>query len=504
MDELKDYQGNKIEVGGDVSVVPLLTNGTLIATINGKTIYAPTNSGGGGDISVVPILQSGTPIASIDNKTIYAPNNGGGGSGNANPLNISIQIPDVVYAVVGTELNIWNDTVTLSIDKGLESPLNYYTEWNCTKGVVTSRGFRFKPVSRDIGQYNCTCYIYAHTGELIDSKTFKIVVVNKSMGAIKNVLFVGDSTGTNTCNNIIANFNDTNRFTGNNKPEIHNESHGGWHWKLYAESGVIYQRVQVSGIGSLVVGAKYVDSNNNRFMIQEVNITNGSGNVLIGKSYASGYGYKDLTIPSGSLTKSSASYGGDGAFSYTDGTNEPGNPFWDDTQDCINITKYRQNKNINSPFDMVIIQLGINSNGNINTHGLIEGCIADLYDAFIADNPNCLFVLGFTPTSTNDHSAIGENYGAVSNTWGITYALNEYKFRQLYLELAASGNYPNMKVINESMSIDRYYGYDKGQRNVSDRDSEQQDYHLNYVHPTTSGYKQLADSIFASIIGLFS
>ena len=65
--------------GGTVTIEPALTSGTLIATINGVSIYAPTAS----SVSVSQILTSGTAIAEINGVTLYAPtaSSGGGGGG---------------------------------------------------------------------------------------------------------------------------------------------------------------------------------------------------------------------------------------------------------------------------------------------------------------------------------------------------------------------------------------------------------------------------------------
>ena len=416
---------------------------------------------------------------------------------------IKIQIPDVVYASVGTELNFYNDGITLSIDRGLVSPMNYHTQWSCNFGRVHSRGIVFNPTVSDIGDHSCTCDIYTLSGKLIDSKVFTIKVVNSSMSTVKNILFVGDSLGTETYNQIVANFNNTDKYSGSIKPNLYNFSKGGWHWQTYATAGVSYQRVEVTGIGSLSVGAKYVDSSNNLFEILEVNITEGSGNVLISKLYSPPYGYADLTIPSGSLTKVSISYGGDTSFSYTNGVNEAGNPFWNASKGALDIAKFRSDRGISDKIDMVIFQLGINSNGNINTEGLVEGWITDIHNAFLTDNPNTIFVLGCTPTATNDYSAIGSNYGVSSRTWGIAYATNEYKFKDLYLRWGQdTEGHPNMRVIGEHLNIDRWYGYPMATRPVNANTTATEEYHTNYVHPSMVGYKQIADAIFASIIGL--
>ena len=63
--------------GGTVTIEQVLTSGTLIATINGVSIYAPTAS----SVSVSQILTAGTAIAEINGVTLYAPTASSGGGG---------------------------------------------------------------------------------------------------------------------------------------------------------------------------------------------------------------------------------------------------------------------------------------------------------------------------------------------------------------------------------------------------------------------------------------
>ena len=63
--------------GGTVTIEQALTSGTLIATINGVSIYAPTAP----SVSVSQILTAGTAIAEINGVTLYAPTASSGGGG---------------------------------------------------------------------------------------------------------------------------------------------------------------------------------------------------------------------------------------------------------------------------------------------------------------------------------------------------------------------------------------------------------------------------------------
>ena len=439
-------------------------------------------------------------------------------SAGINP-SIHIQIPSVVYALVGLELNIWNDTLAFSMDKGLISPVNYHVEWSCAKGVVTSRGWRFTPKESDVGEFNnCTCKIYSTQNNiLIDSKTFTLKVVDSlSLTQQKNILFCGDSLGGGTAYQIqdnISNFAGAKpNMIGNvaykpyaSQPPVYNLSYGGWSWKTFATAGVTKWRLQVTGVSSLSVNAKYKDSTNGLFTIEEVNTTDGSGNILVSKTYEKPYDYHDLTLPSGTLTKVSSSYSGDDTFTYT-GEAEAGNPLWNADINALDFANYQSRYNLPS-IDVVIFQLGINDNGMINNGDEMKGYIEALYDAYISYKPSGLFVLGITPQSGNDYNGLGVNYGAQSNVWGQSYARNMEKIRDLYISMYESGNYPRMRIIAENLFIDRYYGYGLSERDISARysgEGRKEQYHNNYVHPVTSGYCQLADAITGGIVAIIT
>lgn len=422
-------------------------------------------------------------------------------------VGLDIVIPDTVYAIVGTELNIWNDTVALSIDRGLHSPLNYQVRWECNKGTITDRGFRFTPVAGDTGDVSCTCYIYDMRGVLLASKTFTIKVKAKNaLASAKNIVYFGDSLGANAASALYDNFHDANRFGGTIPNMLgtrgttkHYEAAGGYKWSNYATAGEAGFRISVSGVTSLQIGAVYSDGSHN-FEILEVNITEGSGNCLLGQHYSG-----TLIMPSGTLTKVSG--GGDASVPYTDAFQESANPLWNDATQELDIDQYKQMlvslgqlSAATDKIDAVSFQFGINDNTLIDNPGTLLGYITDLYNLFVDDNPDCIFIVGLTTSSCNTVSGSGANYGATQN-WK-RYLENTYKIRKFYLSLLA--DFPNMRIATPNLLLDRYYGYPMGTRQVSDRCTETEAYHTNFVHPTTSGYKQMGDAYLAAFVAVLT
>lgn len=426
---------------------------------------------------------------------------------------IKIQIPDIVYAVEGIELNLWNDAVSLSSDRGLASPLNYYTKWKCNKGKVTPRGFRFTPTASDAGEHNCTCTIYNIQNEEIDSKSFVIKVATKnSLTQPKRILFCGDSLGASTAQAIYNNFH-SELFAGTIPTMVGNVGntakglyYGGWKWEMFAKKGETMYRLQVSSISSLVVGARYVDNRNGCFEILEVNITGGSGNILMARVYdPSKYDYHELDYASGVLTKAESIYGGDNSFSYT-GNQEAGNPLWNEATNKIDVANYRAKIGLtsNEKIDVVIFQLGINDNGWMDeeaNRNAVRNYIRTLYSEFISDNPECIFAIGTPPSHCNTDGGMGANYGATNDA--ILYAQREYILRSIYLEFDNNKvDYPNLRLLSENLCCDRYYGYPFNEQSISSRYAPTEQVHSNMVHPSGSGYAQLGDSLYASIINL--
>ena len=425
---------------------------------------------------------------------------------------IDILIPNKIYAIVGTELNLWNDAISLSVDNSLYSPRNYVVEWSCSKGIVTKRGYRFNPVVDDIGSYNCTCKIFDSIyHKQIATKTFTIKVVGKNaLSSAKKIVHFGDSLGESTAAQLYNNFNNSDKFTGSIPTMIGThgtdqsrcEAVGGWTWASYATAGTQGFRIYVSGVTSIGLGAVYSDGSHN-FAVYEVNISDGAGNCLIAPHYSNP---GTLIMPSGTLTKVSGI--GDNTVPYTGAYKESVNPLWNDTTNQLDITQYKQMLvnlgqmgSVSEKIDAVSFQFGVNESlGTPNLNTILNNYIIPLYNLFVSDNPNCKFIVGLTTSAGNDVDGAGANYGASRDTW--QYLKNTYNFRKMYLEqLQDNTNLPNLVIAPSQLQIDRYYGYAFSTRPISQRTSQTEQYHNNFVHPGEAGYGQLADALFATYIG---
>lgn len=403
-------------------------------------------------------------------------------------------LPTTIYAAVGVQLNIYNDAIALSMDKGLNSPTNYIVRWACGKGTITNRCFRYTPVVGDIGDVSLTCYVYTISGELYATKTCTIKVVAASIASAKRVVFFGDSTGAGSASALYADFNDAGLFSGT-KPTMLGvrgttpkyEAFGGARWADYATEGRAAYRCQVSGVGAIALNSQYTN-NGFTWRVVEVNVTEGVGNILITKDDL--YSSVDAPQTNGTLTP----VGGGDNIAYTGATKEAGNPLWHNN--AIDFAHYRNTLGLgaNDKLDLVSFQLGLNGSEDNAT---LRQYIIDLYTAAVADNADCIFLIGLVTGPCNTVDAYGVNYGA--GDWKATIRRYHAK-RKVYEELVASGDYPNMRIATPNLNIDRYYGFPLGTRAVSARNNTQEEYHTNFVHPSESGYAQIADAFFSAYI----
>lgn len=155
-----------------------------------------------------------------------------------------IVLPDTIHVLVGGEINLWNDGISLPLDNGLKSPLNYSVQWTSSMdGVIrrNSRGVCIRPTQT--GAFTLTCRMYTNDGELlIDEKTIKIVAVAKNaLNSAKNIVCIGSSSCPGTTHYIDEILSDTARYTGTRptfwgtltEQGTKHEGHGGWKWSQF-------------------------------------------------------------------------------------------------------------------------------------------------------------------------------------------------------------------------------------------------------------------------------
>ena len=410
-----------------------------------------------------------------------------------------LTIPNKIYAAVGVELNLWNDAIVNGTDRGLASPLEYDIHYNCSKGKVTERSFRFKPIISDVGTYALTIYAFSNK-KLIETRVVDLIVVpNTAPTSVKNIVMAGDSLNgssqiTTPTRTLFTSLGNVPLFIGSRgiSPNKH-ESVGGWSFSDFATVGVTRYRLQVSGVTSMAVGYANYSQGSNVYSIDEVNITSGVGNIAI--SIASG----SAPTTSGILTKVSG--GGDTTINYTSAVSESANPFWSGT--AVDFNFYATKQGI-SKLDILSIECGINdSDLGASSAGklLLKTYLDTIYNALISHNASAKLIIQLPTTSGNTKGGAGANYGATKKT--DTFSKNVFGIRN-YLLATFDENplYPNVFIGIAGLVCDRYYGYDLIDSPISDRVATTEKVHSNYVHPIASGYSQISDSTYAIMLKL--
>jgi hypothetical protein len=420
-----------------------------------------------------------------------------------------VTIPDTLTAVVGVELNIYYDGITLGIENNIiSSPQGLFVQFFGSIGQSLERQYRLNPVTDDIGNHSITIKVFDMFSRMLMEKTVTVNVIpysgpsaQKTIVQIGDSLFSGGKITTPIYDSFIALGGTTPIFEGSQgtAPKNH-EAYGGWTFNRFATAGVLSHRFDVSGVTSISVGAVY-SNNGENYTVTEVNITTGSGNI----NTTSDSNIDPLA--SGTLTKVSGS--GDSSVSYSSFTEEAGNPLWNPATTELDIAYYRGNLSLEGLIDIVTIQLGVNDSfgDTFDSQAQVDLIIIDaklIIDAFLADNAATKIILTLPTTGGNSRDGWAANYG--SDYSKISFENNIYLLRESMLSTFDSGAYSANVITGISgLAIDRKYGYSMTTYPVAARITDVNiDRHTNAVHPRQEGYDQIADAYFGELLNIIN
>ena len=387
---------------------------------------------------------------------------------------LKITMADEVYCLVGSEINLYAQHVSLPNPNGNTKPTNFIVQWRTLAGhgIVrrTEQGVRIRPT--EAGQIQIKITMQDQHDNLLDEKTITIYAVAKdALTTAKNVLFVGDSwvqawcgitynilRGTDTYNDAAG---ETQvRFTGTcpnflgtmpvSGVSPHSEGRGGWTWKAFA--------------------------------------------------------YEDDPVvdPGGDID--------------TEGTN----PFWNPSTGKIDIAYYRNKLGMgNEHFDLVMWHLGGNDitrlkdakNYTVEEYEEkirvnIVPYMDTIVKAVVADNPNAiqmLFQMGWY-----DRKWVGYDGEAAYNTgrWEGVKTAYAYNLVQKEWVDAYNAELGTQKVVlsNACVVYDPFYSMQMKMIPICDRWAKKKKggrelVGSNVVHPSGVGYGQMADELAAEIAG---
>lgn len=426
---------------------------------------------------------------------------------------VDITIPNNIIAVEGDTLQIfWRSIV------GAVNPYIFDIYAVCSVGKSFPRYYEFKPTADMVGKsYNLEVYVKTNNGTIVAQKTATIKVVSTmdSPSSTKNILCIGasataggqwvgelnrrltatsgDGTPANPTGLGLSNIAFVGRKVGTSN-SIHLEATGGWRVQDYAGEGQRAVRFFVSGVDTISLGARY-SCNGTIYGVQEVNVTEGVGNIRCTLENA-------FVVPSGKLVKQSGS--GDAEITFTSYEQEKFNPFWNDAESRLDFSSYA-NEYCNGHIDCMIWHCGVNdlSSASIGTMmSVIENITIsyrDIFRAYHEQFPSGKIIVSSVPVGSTN-GGFAANYGSSAYVNYFTFAKKVQAYAKALSDLCEESEFA--KYVEYSPVLEEFdaeNGYPIKQTAVNNRSSVTEAVGTNGVHPTAEGSYMVADAIYRII-----
>ena len=503
-------------------VVGITTSNVAIDTLIGycviKDIDALTNasndSTNGEFVNLSKATQSwlNPKISALRNMPIIE----NGASESSLITGVDIAIPNEIIAVEGDTLQIfWRSII------GAANPYIFDIYAASSVGKSYPRYFEFKPTSDMSGKsYQMAVYVRANDGTIVAEKTtiIKVVSAMTAPSTTKNILCIGasataggqwvgelarrltatsgDGTNANPTGLGLNNISFVGRKQGTGNP-VNLEATGGWRVQDYASQGQNAVRFYVTNVDTLSLGARYL-CNGVIYVIQEVNVTEGVGNIRCTLE-------NTFVAPSGKLVKQSGS--GDAEITFTSYEQEKFNPFWNDAESRLDFSSYA-NEYCDGHIDCMIWHCGVNdlSGASIGTMiSVIENITTsyrDIFRAYHQQFPNGKVVVSSVPVGSTN-GGFAANYGASAYANYFTFAKKVQAYATALSDLCAESEFANYVIYSPVLEeFDAENGYPTKQTAVNNRSSVTEAVGTNGVHPTAEGSYMVADAIYRTFNNL--
>ena len=422
---------------------------------------------------------------------------------------VDITIPNKIIAVEGDTLQIfWRSIV------GAVNPYIFDIYAVCSVGKSFPRYYEFKPTADMVGKsYNLEVYVKTNNGTIVAQKaaTIKVVSTMDSPSSTKNILCIGasataggqwvgelnrrltatsgDGTPANPTGLGLSNIAFVGRKVGTSN-SIHLEATGGWRVQDYAGEGQKAVRFFVSGVDTISLGTRY-SCNGTIYVVQEVNVTEGVGNIRCTLENA-------FVVPSGKLVKQSGS--GDAEITFTSYEQEKFNPFWNDAESRLDFSSYA-NEYCDGHIDCMIWHCGINdiTSGDPLVIPTIIEAFRNILTAYHEQFPSGKVIISSVPIGSVN-GGFASNYGANRSLNYYTFAKIAKLYAQALIELTNEEEYKTFVTYSPVLEqFDAENNYLIKEVAVNSRASATEKQGTNAVHPTTEGSYQVADAIYRII-----
>ncbi|WP_270547419.1 MULTISPECIES: SGNH/GDSL hydrolase family protein [Bacteroides] len=418
----------------------------------------------------------------------------------------TIHIPEKVYAVVGDTLQLFYRSIISCLDLK-----DYDIRFISTKGQSYPRYYEYNPEASDIGTNALTIEIRDSEGNTIVSKEVSLITVPAPVSPLSqlNIATFGDSLSSqgiwqHELERRITSQDETNGVfpAGNNLSNIslvgtmvkENTRYfgiGGWAWENYATQGSRGYRFQVSGVTNLVVGATYTQ-NGVTYTIVEVNITGGEGNILTRSN-------SETVVPdiSGTLVRSSTD--GDASIAYFSVAPDASNPLWNSDENKVSYIPYINKCTNNGEVGLISFLLGWNilyvdlSPNTSYIKTLVETAHEEYPDARIA-------LIGVQLPSLN--GGLSANYSQTSPLADLQWLINRvHAYNDFITNI--SEEYSYVDYVDVASQFDSENNMMEALFNVNSRNEKKEYRGTNGIHPSYSGYYQIADVLYRYIVSRF-
>lgn len=413
------------------------------------------------------------------------------------PDKVCLKLPDYYDLVVGDTFELFYKGIINSVHPEL-----YDIIVDCAKGGAYAKRFVITPTLAENLTLTVTLYGINHT--IVDRKSVILRVNEKVKSTGKtNILCVGDSlttggiwvselhrriTGTggnpNADNLSNVNFIGSRQINGTGY-----EGYGGWTFNSYNTENVNSNTRIITCTHSKNSNDQhsvYRDTTGATWKLETIEETT----IRIIAVSGEGRNFPD----SGTLKWVSGGINHDDIV-YTSQVEAPGNPFWDTAKNKVDFEGYAS-KNGVADIHYMYVLLGWNSASDSEEKykNNVRIFINNVLSAF----PNCKIVLMGLQLPARD--GLGANYGA-TGIYSRYFDLMRHVWNLDKWYKDISLEFPNkVTTINITGQFDTENNMPESTRTVNARNSKEETYQTNGVHPDTAGYYQIADAAYRDLI----
>lgn len=418
-----------------------------------------------------------------------------------------LQLPKRYDLVVGDSFELfYKGIVKCLCEDAIDFELRYSD--GVSRGNNYAEKYVFTPEAKDVGTHTLSIRLRSNFGEVLDEGSVQIHVVPRptSPQREKVVLLIGDSL---TAPGIWPSELDR-RLTGTGGTPVGDaltgitfigsrehggtkyEGYGGWTFDSYTTANAARNYcMYINGsfdAGALTQHSVYRDANGQLWKLETVTATRIK---LIAVQNVEG----TLDVSCTALPESGTlCYEGGGAsaarIEYTSSEYAEGNPFWNAAEGRNSFTAYAAAQGV-STIDEIVILLGWNNTFMEGTR-LAERALV-LIDGILAELPDCHITLVGLQVPSRD--GFGENYGI---SWNYFEKMSKvFEFQNAFIALTEREEYAgSLSFVSLAGQFDTVHDHPERTVAVNNRNDATEVRGSNGVHPSASGYLQIADAVY--------